>query len=393
MPTSITRRHVMALAGAVAAAGPARAGQSGPLKRAYDFLGSMMDLYGQGATPRLAQSYVSTTSKNFSDHAYSYDNAVVLIAYLQRGWPDDLSRASVLGQSLAYAQAHDPEADGRLRACYHADPFISNSGAVEISSNASDCGDVAWAGLAFCKLFAATGSAPIRAAAVAAGRWIQAELYDARGAGGYLGGFTASGVLEEHKGTENNIDVAAFFAMLARIDASAPWSTYSAYAQSFVDSMWDAQTGCFWVGTLNDGVTPNTSPLVEDAQAWSYLAAPDSRFAGALDWVVANLGRTDRHYAGPCFSTVDGNIVWFEGAAHMAAALSLRQAPGDAALANLYLASIERAQKSGRNADGQGVIAASGHLPTGFGGAYSPNLHIGATGWYCRARQGGNPFV
>jgi len=31
-------------------------------------------------------------------------------------------------------------------------------------------------------------------------------------------------------------------------------------------------------------------------------------------------------------------------------------------------------------------------MDTGFGYGYFPNLHIGATGWFLIAAQGGNPF-
>jgi hypothetical protein len=42
--------------------------------------------------------------------------------------------------------------------------------------------------------------------------------------------------------------------------------------------------------------------------------------------------------------------------------------------------------------NGQGLVAASSPLDTGFGFDYFPNLHIGATAWYCIAAQGGNPY-
>ena len=43
-------------------------------------------------------------------------------------------------------------------------------------------------------------------------------------------------------------------------------------------------------------------------------------------------------------------------------------------------------------AQGQGFVAATGYLDTGFGYGYYPDLHIGATGWYVMAAQAANPF-
>jgi hypothetical protein len=41
---------------------------------------------------------------------------------------------------------------------------------------------------------------------------------------------------------------------------------------------------------------------------------------------------------------------------------------------------------------GDGLVASTSSMDTGFGYGYFPNLHIGATGWYLIAAQGGNPF-
>ena len=41
---------------------------------------------------------------------------------------------------------------------------------------------------------------------------------------------------------------------------------------------------------------------------------------------------------------------------------------------------------------GQGIVAATGNVDTGFGFDYFPKLHIGATGWYVIAARAANPF-
>jgi hypothetical protein len=41
---------------------------------------------------------------------------------------------------------------------------------------------------------------------------------------------------------------------------------------------------------------------------------------------------------------------------------------------------------------GQGLVAATSLMDTGFGYTYGASKHIGATGWYLIATQLGNPF-
>ena len=94
----------------------------------------------------------------------------------------------------------------------------------------------------------------------------------------------------------------------------------------------------------------------------------------------------------------------------MVAALELRLAPddsdlptfhGDADTAAQYLAHIELAQTTlGRGQavngrpipEGNGIVAATSPLNTGFGFSYVPNLHVGATSWALIAAGRGNPY-
>ena len=95
---------------------------SSSLDEAYAFLDNMMDLYVRGTTTRLVQSFVPTRALQLGDIAYTYDSALVVIAFLQRATSDDLARATVLGDNFLYAQAHDPAGDGRIRNGYHVEP-------------------------------------------------------------------------------------------------------------------------------------------------------------------------------------------------------------------------------------------------------------------------------
>jgi hypothetical protein len=85
--------------------------------------------------------------------------------------------------------------------------------------------------------------------------------------------------------------------------------------------------------------------------------------------------------------------VWFEGTAHLVAALRLRGWRGDEARATALLDSMASAQAGAPNADGFGLVAASSDgLDTGFGDLYYAALHTGATAWYLLAAHRINPF-
>lgn len=424
------------------------------LERAYRFQNVMMDAYQSGTTLRLIQSYAD--QQGLGTTAFTYDNSLAIIAYLQRGKADDLVRARLLGDSLLYAQQHDPAyTDGRLRQAYwvapfeipgltaNADYFVKPNGQVNLVGfpwffTGSAVGDMAWAAIALAQLNARTNDQRYLDGAVKLGRWIVDTTYDTRGPGGYNFGVDGNNTPLLYKSTEHNIDVYGLFTnLLAPLTKDQQWRTRGDHALKFIKAMWNAEAGLFYTGTTPDGVTINPSPLPEDPQSWSYLALLDPAYATALDWAKTNLATTDTpqsanasftgnvRFSGVTFSNVslrittkageydpppDPDAVWFEGTAQMAAALLARKLPanrdlpgfyGDLATAAEYLDQIRLAQGTlgrGQTAGGAsipdnlGVVAASSVLNTGFGFSYFPNLHIGATAWYLIGGQAGNPY-
>lgn len=384
------------LEAACASTGSPPAQQLTSLEKAYLFLDQMMDVHGQGQTIPLLQSYLPIPALDLGDTGFTYDNAVALIAFLLRGQPKDIERATVLGNSFVYGQQHDPAfVDGRLRDGYHVHPYVTSNGQTNVNPSfaGSMTGNIAWAGLALGHLYSHTKQKQYLDGAVKLGTWIQQNVYDTRGAGGYKGGFAADQAPLLWKATEHNIDVYAFFTMLAGLTNTTTWSTGAKHAQLFVQAMWNSTEQHFWTGTTPDGLTINRNPIPEDVQAWSYLAMQDSAAAGSLDWAKTHLAAADSSFSGVSFSNADTSGVWFEGTAHLAAALLLRNAQGDRATATTYLQSIESAQLRAPNNNQMGIVAASHDgLQTGFGFSYYAALHVGATAWYCLAKQKGNPF-
>ena len=421
--------------------------------RAYAFLTLAMDAYQQGTTIRIIQSYSDNLGQGST--AFVSDNAVAIIAYLQRGKRGDVARAMLLGDSFLYAQTHDETyADGRMRQAYWVGPFtlpyastdsyfVRADGSVNLVGApwfflGSSVSDMTWVGMALARLFARTRKSRYLEGSLRLARWIVDNAFDTIGLGGYSSGVDGNNQkLSSIKLTEHNVDVYAFFSNVLRpLTGDATWADRGQHALEFVERMWNADGGFFYIGS-NDGTTINTTPVLEEVQSESYLALLDHRYADALDWDKTNLLATDTpqsphasftgnlRLSGVTFSDVsrrateranptdplpDPDAVWFEGTAHMVAALLARRRGarrdlptfhGDVATASEYLSHIILAQTElGRGQafngvpipDGSGVVAASSTLNTGIGFSYFPVLHIGATSWYLIAAPGGNPY-
>ncbi len=415
------------------------------VKRAFQFQNLMMDAYATGSTIRLTQSY---SDQALGATAFTYDNAVSIHAYLASGDPSLVARAEILGNGLLYAQAHNfPFSDGRFAQGYFVNQAATDGSGAYITPAAfpfyfytSAVGDQAWAGMALAQLYRSTGNAAYLKGALLVANWIVNNTYSTTGLGGYSFGTNINPQNQSvpsgnGRATEHNIDVYALFTMLSQLTSGgaagngASWASLADHALLFVLAVYNPAGPFFYTGTLPDGSTINTFPIPEDTQTWSFLATLDRRYAGTIDWALANLQTTDTAAAphssltgsvtlrGLVFDTAslvtsadDPNAVWLEGTAHTAAALAARvlQASeplpkllGDISSAITLLESCAKAQHllgAGQTVAGRaiptglGVVAATSVLDTGFGYTYGPSLHIGATGWYLIASLAGNPF-
>lgn len=367
-----------------------------PLAMAYRFLDEQMDKHAQGKVLRLPQSYVPSATFSNGDISYTYDDDVMIIALLARGTSEDVARARVMGDSLVYLQAHDGAKDGRLRDAYHANNFIGAGGAPNIADAASHTGNLAWTGMALAQLYRATNDQKYLKAALTLADFIQRNFYDARGIGGYTGGFEAGGAKIRYKSTEHNIDLHALFTMLTGLTGDAAWETRAGQALRMIAAMWNSEQGFFWIGSGLDGQSINKfDPVPEDVQTWSFLSLHLEQYQHSIDWALANLSAVNGPFKGLSFAANDRTGVWFEGTAHAAAALAARNSGQDSNAAASLLFDIENGQTRAPNANGRGIDAASRDgLKTGDGAddRYYAALHVGATAWYCLAKQAANPF-
>lgn len=411
-----------------AAPGKLSASWNGKSSRAaITFLKGLTNAYHTSG-PRLVQSYQDNSG--LSDIAFVYDNALAIIALLNAG---EGAAARALGDGLLYAQAHDETyTDGRLRQAYHANTFINDNATAhfgwEFGLVGTAVGDMSWAGIALAQLARATGVARYKTGAVKIADWIQANTYSTSGLGGYTFGATAG--LEDHKSTEHNIDVAAFFRLIQTLTGKRVWRDRADHAWAFVEQVWNDEDGFFWTGS-DDGSAINKlgTQLPLDTQTWSWLARRQGSYAEALDWAATNLASTDtplrlnsalkgrQSVTGVSFGSgslkadptvpidqwnpkPDSGAVWFEGTSQLALALADRQRKGDKAAAQALLDAVIWAQQElgadqtfgGKRIEG-GIVAASSPMHTGFGFGYYPNLHTGATAWFVFAGTGVNPYV
>ncbi|MGV9499553.1 Tat pathway signal sequence domain protein [Streptomyces sp. NPDC003642] len=441
-----------AAAVAAAGSGQARAAGSGGTRpasapaRGHAFLAAAMDAYPDHGDLRLTQSY--TDQAGLFSTAFTYDNALAVLAHLATRTADGLARATALGDALLYAQSHDPAYDdGRLRQAYNVGPytfydgspqpdgFVRPDGTVNVGTQfgftGTAVGDMAWAGIALGALARRTGARRFLTGAVRIGEWIERTGRTDEPLGGYKFGVDGANQRLPFTSTEHNTDLICLFGRLGRLTGDRVWRERRARAEAFVRRMWEPDGGFFYTGT-NDGVTVNTSPIPEDTQTWTHLAFSSStrRYARSLDWAAAELAVVDhagrpnstvpagQTYEGVTFSSAslvanedapiaagqpkpDRNGVWFEGTAHLALALRDRGARGDEARARRLLASLERAQEllgDGQTVGGRalperaGVVSASSPLDTGFGFGYYPYRHTGATAWYVMAAARYNPL-
>ena len=351
----------------------------------------------------LLASYPSERSGALSHAAFTYDNAVAAIALVACG---QLAPARRIGDALLLALDHDRYwHDGRLRNGYAAGTIgaapLKLSGWWDAKSQrwleddyqaGSDSGNMAWAMLALLTLHAASGDQRYRDGALRLARWVEGTL-DARGAGGFIGGYFGHEPAPQRlgwKSTEHNTDLAAAFAMLARVTGDAHWRQRAAVADDFVAAMWNAGCGCFAVGTAEDGVTLN--PLLAlDAQVWPLMALPGAvtRYAAVLQTIDRRL----RFEAGYSYSDAGGGL-WIEGSAQAALLLEL--------LHRQQRARALRAAINGqRTADGGYYASGTAVTPTGFMLATDPSKprvyfhleHLGAGAWVALAERGYDPFT
>jgi len=354
--------------------------------------------------PLFLPSYPTVESGSTHNVAFLYDDAAAVIALVGCG---EAARARRIGDAILAGLDHDRAwHDGRLRNGYAAGPVdqfpVKLGGWWDTGQNrwledgyqaGSASGDMAWAVLALLALDRGAENRRWRDGAIRIGSWLAAQA-DARGAGGFTGGFLGwepTPTPQLWKSTEQNTDIAAAFALLFQATGDSIWAERSHQAAQFVAAMWDPDRACFSAGAAADGVTRN--PLVAlDAQVWPLLALPGP-VKSRSEIVFAAMARTLAADGGYSYSEADRGL-WTEGTAQ--AALLERLLGHDAEAVSLEaVIDTQRAPLGGYYATAKPRLATGFIDPaTGTELRYYYRLpHLAAAAWAALAEQGYNPFV
>ncbi len=370
--------------------------------------------------------------------AFTYDNALAMLAFLTDGTTDSVRRARLIGDAFVYATQHDRTyndnrtcaqsidnltADGaRLRTAYAAGDIALPSGWTpngregtvpipgyyvestatfhEVEQEAVDVGNNAWAVVALLALYRETSEASYLETACKIANFISSFRNDVGTYRGFTGGVgtpEATPSLRTWASAEHNLDVYAAFSALHRANGETRWQDDADHAAEFVEAMWDSTKNCFVAGTTDPSTRNEAAGVLPvDAQAWSVLSIPDvlATHPAALDCAETNHLNTADGFTGFDFND-DKDGVWFEGTGQMVVAYALA---GETTNADTYRAQLRNAQAAAFG-DDEGLVAAShDSLSTGFftaGGSpfkYHRRLHAGATAWNVLAQLGVNPY-
>jgi hypothetical protein len=355
--------------------------------------------------------------------AYTYDNAVAILAFLADGSSDSLRRAELLGDAFVQAANQDRTyTDGRFRTAYMPGDLAVAPGWVvngkvgtvpmpgfylenpdqyyELQDNANvDTGNNAWGMIALLALYRQSADTNYLIAAENAGQFIQTMRSDAPPYPGYLGGIneaeTTSPTNRTYKSTEHNLDIYAAFSVLYQITGQTQWLSGSLLASNFVESMWETNRGCYLAGTTGsvpDSRNQATGQLPLDTQTWTILAIPGTLNRHPNLFAALEQYHHNQHdgFDGEDFNDdLDG--VWFEGTSQAAVAYA---SVGNSQRLDQLRSTLQTAQQiPPPYGDGMGTPAASHDgISSGFGFDLFRRPHVGATSWNIFAQKGFNPF-
>ena len=362
--------------------------------------------------PVLLASY-DTENIYIKNAAFSYDNALVAMAFLSEG---NLDQSAKILDAFVYAVQNDREGVARIRNAYAAgsiqalpgwesgarlpgwyDFSLSETGnwfedRYQVGSNTGNTSYVALALLQYNRI--APNDIYLHTAESLMD-WVIENCSDetvgfTAGFDGWTEGNPPVVYPLTYKSIEHNIDAYAAFSELYRLTGSDRYAKAAASAKAFIDSMYDATNGVFYTGTESDGVTPSKGNIVLDAQVWAALALGEdfSPYETALTRVTKM--RLPQGGYPFCESNENGGW-WAEGTAYTALMERELGNTGDAKAALDALVSIQLE-------NGLFPAATVQNLSTGFDlftgepWVYSTDAHIAPTAWFILALNNFNPY-
>ena len=286
-----------------------------------------------GDFPVLIRSY-DTDNEKLSNTAYTYDNALVAMAFISEGRTSD---AEEILDAFVYAVGHDRYRAGRVRKAYAADTIYFDNGGdsvklpgwwdsdadqwledpSQVGSNVGDTSYVALALLQYDRVYNTDKYLPTVKALM---DWV---INECTGSGdGFIAGYDGwpeNGDITPlvYKSIEHNIDAYAAFKQLYKITGDEKYKNAYESALRLIKSMYNENDAYFYTGTLVDGATPNKSVVVLDAQVWNAMALKEEfePYSEALNTVESM--KTEEGAYPFCQENKNGGF-WCEGSAFTA---------------------------------------------------------------------------
>lgn len=370
------------------------------------------DIAAAKEAPVLLRSY-ETDNIYIQNAAFSYDNALAAMAFMSEGKAEE---AAEILDAFVYAVENDRFAPGRVRNAYAAgdisafpgwesgarlpgwyDMTVGETGTwfedrYQVGSNVGNTSYVALALLQYDRLY---GNETYQNTAKTLMDWVIKNCSDS--GNGFTAGFDGWEEGEEpvvyrfsYKSIEHNIDAYAAFNRIYACTGEKQYETAAISALAFIHSMYDAEEGVFYTGTLEDGKTANMSNIVLDAQVWAALALGDD-FAPYEDSLtrVTKMRVPDGGYPF-CEANINGGW-WAEGTAYTALMYRLRGEDKNAAdaLNALCATQLDSGSFSAATVDN---LSTGFELYDGSPWVYTTDAHIAPTAWFIMAVNGFNPY-
>lgn len=357
--------------------------------------------------PVLLRSY-DTDKKELCNTAFTYDNTLVAMAFLGEGMYD---KAEEILDAFVYASENDRYQPGRIRNAYRAgciapDPgwedgarvpgFIGKSSnwdedAYQVGSNV---GNTSYVALAMLQYDRVRGTNKYLETAKTLMDWVLIECTD--GGIGFTGGYDGwpekgekDTTTHTYKSLEHNIDSYSAFKRLYEVTSEEKYGSAADSSLAFIRSMYNEETGWFYTGTTDDGVTPNTDVVVLDTQVWSAMAMGDlyEPYASALDLVDSM--KTDGAYPF-CQENKNGGF-WCEGSAFTALMFDERGEHGKfiETMDTLCGVQLDNGLFPAATVDN---LSTGIYLSDGSPWEYGTNAHITPTAWFIMAVNGFDPY-
>lgn len=371
-------------------------------------------------SPVMLRSY-DTENIYIQNAAFSYDNALVAMAYISEGMQDE---AKDILDAFVYAIKNDRkyiinrtdvnQLDSlRVRNAYAAGIVTSISGwesGVSLpgwyDNNAgewyedryqvgSNVGNTSYVALALLQYYNAYGDEEYLETAQKIMNWVIENCSDdtcgfTAGFDGWEEGNSPVVYPFTYKSIEHNIDAYAAFSELYKLTNETKYKDAAQNALDFIKSMYDEDLGLFYTGTGNDGVTPNKSVIVLDAQVWCAMALGDEfePYQKSLE-TVEKMKTAEGTYPF-CLENKNGGW-WSEGTAYTA--LMYRQI-GDNEKYEEAMNALVSVQDGGGMFHAATVdnLSTGMDLFTGEAWVYTTDLHIAPTAWFIMASNDFNPY-